>query len=97
MQFLSMSRRKTDQFPPDAFTPELLRQEAARIREFYAAGILRQIWMRGDTPGACLLWEAENEAAVRDAIATLPLFQAGMLEVVAFVPLAPYPGFGPLA
>jgi muconolactone delta-isomerase len=95
MQFLSLSRRLIEKFPPEAFTPDLMRRETARVRELYAAGILRQIWKRGDTPGATILWEAASETNVRDAIASLPIFQAGLLEIVAVVPLEPYPGFGP--
>jgi len=97
MQFLSLSRRLVDKFPPEAFTPELLRQETIRVRELYAAGTLRQIWKRGDIPGASILWEAASEAEVRDAIASLPIFQAGLLEIAALLPLEPYPGFGPAA
>jgi muconolactone delta-isomerase len=97
MQFLSLSRRRTEQFPPEAFTPELAKREFARVRELYACGILRQIWKRGDIPGAGILWEAASEREVRDAISSLPIFQAGMLEIVAVVPLEPYPGFGPQA
>ena len=93
MQFISVSRRKTDLFPAEAFTPELLTAETARVRELYAAGLLRQIWKRGDTPGAAILWEAASEAEVREALASLPIAKAGMLEIVAFAPLAPYPGF----
>ncbi len=33
-----------------------------------------------------------TEAEVREAIAALPLAQQGMLEIVALVPLEPYPG-----
>jgi muconolactone delta-isomerase len=95
MQFLSLSRRLTDLFPPEAFTPELLRRETARARELYAEGILRQIWKRGDIPGASILWEAASETEVREAIASLPIFQAGLMEV-SVVPLQPYPGFGPV-
>jgi len=93
MQFLSMSRRRTDAFPPEAFTAELASQETARVKELHAAGILRQIWLRGDLPGAAILWEAASEQEVRDAIGSLPIFKAGMLELVALVPLKPYPGF----
>lgn len=82
---------------PDAFTPELIAREASRVRELYAAGILRQIWKRSDTPGATILWEAASKAEVDAAIASLPIFLAGLLEVVALVPLEPYPGFGPAA
>jgi muconolactone delta-isomerase len=95
MQFISLSRRLVDQFPQEAFTPELMGRETARVRELYAAGTLRQIWKRGDVPGASILWEAASEAEARAAIESLPIFQAGLLEVVFLVPLEPYPGFGP--
>jgi muconolactone delta-isomerase len=93
MQFLTVSRRRTDAFPPEAFKPELLAAEGRRVRELYAAGVLRQIWKRGDAPGAAIVWEAPSEEELRTAMASLPLAQAGMLEVVAFVPLQPYPAF----
>jgi muconolactone delta-isomerase len=96
MQFLSMSRRRVDEFPAEAFT-ELAGHESQRVKELYAAGILRQIWMRGDVPGAVLLWEAASEDEVRAAIGSLPIFKAGMLELMALAPLKPYPGFGPAA
>jgi muconolactone delta-isomerase len=93
MQFLSISRRRTDQFPTEAFTPELMAHEGRRVKALYASGILRQIWKRGDMSGATILWEADGEAEVRAAIASLPIFEAGMLEIVALVPLEPYAGF----
>jgi len=95
MQFLSISRRRVDVFPPEAFTKELMARETARARELYSSGLLRQIWKRGDIPGAVILWEAASEAEVRAALDSLPIFQAGMLEILAVVPLEPYPGFGP--
>lgn len=95
MQFLTLSRRRTDAFPAEAFTPELIAQEAQRVKEMYAAGLLRQIWKRGDMPGAAIIWEAASEAEVRDAIGTLPIARAGMLELSAILPLEPYAGFGP--
>lgn len=93
MQFLTLSRRRTDVFPPEAFTAELVAREGRRVKELYAAGLLRQIWRRGDTPGAVILWEAGSEAQIREAIDSLPIAQAGMLELVALVPLEPYPVF----
>jgi len=93
MQFLTLSRRRTDAFPPESFTKDLTSREAQRVRELYAAGILRQVWRRSDLPGAAILWEAASEAVVLDAVASLPLAQANMLELVALVPLEPYPGF----
>jgi|SRR5215831_4921830 len=95
MQFLTLSRRRTDTFPPEAFTPELLSAESQRVRELYITGLLRHVWKRGDTPGAAILWEAASEAEVREAVATLPIFKAGMLELTTVVPLEPYAGFGP--
>ena len=95
MQFLSVSRRRTDAFPPEAFTPELVGGEGARVKELYATGLIRQVWARGDAGGAAILWEAENEGEAREAVESLPLFKAGMLEIVIFVPLQPYAGFGP--
>ena len=95
MQFLSLSRRRTDAFPPEAFTPELVAGEGARVKEMYAAGLVRQIWARADAGGAAILWETGNEAEARAAVESLPLFKAGMLEIVTLVPLKPYPGFGP--
>jgi muconolactone delta-isomerase len=97
MQFLTVSRRRTAAFPPEAFTTELLARESQRVRELYAAGILRQIWKRGDIPGASILWEAASEEEVRAAIASLPIAQAGMMEIPVFLPLQPYPGFCPAA
>ncbi len=90
-----MSRRRTDAFPPEAFTPELLAGESAHVKQLYAAGLLRQIWMRADGSGAVLLWEAASEAEARAAVESLPLFKAGMLEIVTLTGLVPYPGFGP--
>jgi muconolactone delta-isomerase len=92
MQFLSISRRRTEAFPAEAFS-ELANAESRRVKELYAAGILRQIWLRGDVPGAVLLWEAASEAEVRTAIESLPIFKAGMLELLALTQLKPYPGF----
>ena len=96
MQFVTISRRRTDAFPAEAFTLELVEAEAQRVKELYATGLLRQVWKRGDTPGAVIVWEAGGEAEVREAVASFPLYGAGMLDLVALVPLEPYAGFGPV-
>lgn len=62
------------------------------MKELYATGILRQVWRRGDAPGAAIVWEAANEAEVRAALDSLPIAQAGMLELTLLAPLEPYPG-----
>jgi len=94
MQFLSLSRRRTEQFADADFATHAP-AESERVRALYAQGSIRQIWFRGDMPGACMLWEAESQEQVMELLQTLPLFQAGMLEVVSLLPLKPYPGFGP--
>lgn len=95
MHFLTLSRRRIDAFPSEAFTQELLALEGRRVKELNATGILKQIWLRGDLPGAAIVWEATSEDEVRAAIGTLPVFKAGMLEIAMLVPLKPYPGFDP--
>ena len=94
MQFLSVSRRRANQFPPEAFTAELIAGEGQRVKALYASGILRQIWKRADIPGATILWEAPSEAEVRAAIASLPILPPpDILEIQLLIPLEPYAGF----
>ena len=95
MQFLSVSRRRTEAFPPEAWTPELVAAEGQRVRELYAAGVVRTIWRRKDMPGAAMILEAASEDEARAALESLPLAQKGMLEIVVFTELEPYPAFGP--
>jgi len=94
MQFAVLTRRKTDQFTDAQFAP-VLEAEAEHVRELYAEGFTRQIWMRGDTPGAFMMVEATDEHEARNKLTTLPLYQAGMLEIVAVVSLKPYRAFCP--
>jgi len=94
VQFLIVSRRRTDVFPPEAWTPELVEAEGQRVRELYAAGIIRNVWRRKDTPGAAIIMEAGSEEEARAAAGSLPLAQRDMLEIVALTQLEPYPGFG---
>jgi muconolactone delta-isomerase len=95
MQFLVLTERFTDQFPAEAWKPELIEAEGQRVRELYAAGILRSAWRRKDKPGATLILEAANEAAVQEAIESLPLRKLGMIGFPVVTQLEPYPGFGP--
>ena len=95
MQFLVSSRRRTDVFPPEAWTSELIEAEGQRVRELYMAGIIRTIWRRKDMPGAVIIMEAASEEEAREAVASLPLAKRDMLEVVGFTQLEPYPGFAP--
>jgi hypothetical protein len=91
MQFLAVSRRRTERFTDEEFGVHV-ESEIAQARVLYGHGFIRQIWHRGDVPGGCLLVEADSEAQARERLDTLPLFQKGMLEV-AIIPLVPYRGF----
>ncbi len=78
-----------------AFTPELLRAEALRVWELTQDGVVRRTWFREDRHAAVLLLEATDLAAARDALATLPLVSAGLIEF-ELVPLRAYPGLARL-
>jgi hypothetical protein len=93
MQFLSFSRRRSEQFS-DAEFATLVEAEIAQARVLYAEGFIRQIWHRADVPGACILMEADSLAEATERLQTLPMVRAGMLEVT-IVTLVPYAGFCP--
>jgi muconolactone delta-isomerase len=92
MQFLVLSRRRTDQFPDAEFAARV-ESEFEQARALYADGFVRQIWARADMPGACILLEADSLEQARERLMTLPLYQAEMVEF-SLVPLKPYAGFG---
>ena len=94
MQFLTISRRRTEIHTEDEFAP-MLPAEAEQARTLYAEGAVRQIWHRADLPGAVLMFEAASEDEVRRQLNRLPMVAAGLLEIVAVIPLNPYRGFGP--
>ncbi|ESW90159.1 hypothetical protein NKL07_06815 [Mesorhizobium sp. C280B] len=91
MQFLVLSRRRTEQFS-DADFELLVPSEGAQARYLYSIGFTRQIWHRGDMPGACQMVEAKDEIEVHEKLATLPLAKAGMLDF-EIIPLKPYAAF----
>jgi len=95
MQFLVLTERRLDLFPPDQWTPAFLELEANRVRELYTAGSIRSIWRRKDKPGAAILLEAASEEEARAQVATLPLAERGMLHFAVVTQLEPYPGFAP--
>ncbi len=74
-----------------AFTPALLKAEAARVWELQQSGELREIHFRADRSEAVLMLECADAAAAQRALATLPLVRE---KLIAFevIPLKPYPG-----
>ena len=93
MQFLALTRRRTERFTDAEFATHVA-DEIARARALYAESFIRQVWHRADTPGACLLLEADSETRAREKLDTLPFAEAGMLDIT-IVPLKPYVGFCP--
>lgn len=91
MQFLSISRRRTDLFGPEEFDKRL-EAEAQRVRELYGEGKVRNIWSREDIPGAVMLLEAGSLEEARSFVDSLPLARAGMLEV-QLLPIKGYRAF----
>lgn len=94
MQYLVLIRRRIEAFTAEEFEPWFA-GEMEQVRKLYIDGFVRQIWRRGDMPGAVLMVEAETEFEVRQKLQTLPMLQNDMLDVTELVPLQPYPAFGP--
>jgi muconolactone delta-isomerase len=79
----------------DAFTEELLAEEASRVWELYRAGVFRELYFRADRSAAVLILEARDAGEAAAILATLPLVRK---KLIAFeiIPLAAYPGFARL-
>ncbi len=73
----------------------LVKPEAAKVWEYYAADLVRTVHYFADNSGAVLLFEAPNLEAVNGAVTQLPMVQAGVLECEV-IPLAPYTGIAEL-
>jgi len=94
MQFMILFTRH----PNKAATPaptDLSEAEFEKVRGFYADGLVQQVWLRGDTGGACMLVEANSTDEVTEKLGELPLVRAGFLQSPMIVPLKPYSGFAP--
>ena len=94
MQFLVVLRRRTEAFSTEQVSA-LLEPEAQAARALYQEGFTRQIWSRGDEPGAVELIEAADFEEAKRGLERLPMVKQGMLEVQAIIPLIPYRGFAP--
>lgn len=93
MQFMVLSSRNTGQYEEADFEA-VIPAETQRVRQLYADEVVRQIWLRGDRPGACFVVEAADEDAARSTVDALPMAQSGLSEFT-IIPLRPYRGFGP--
>jgi muconolactone delta-isomerase len=68
--------------------------EAQVVRQLYAQGVVRQIWLRAEG-GACMISEADDEDHLRELLSALPLVRSGYLAQPQISQLRAYSGFGP--
>ncbi len=80
--------------PQHAPTRDEREAESEVIRHLYVAGVVRQIWLRGDG-GACIIAESDDAETLRTKFSNLPLVQSGFLQPPKVIALKPYAGFGP--
>lgn len=71
------------------------RDEAARARELYQQGLIRELFFRADRDEAILVLECDDVESAERLLATLPLVQHGLIAF-ELIPLRPYPGFARL-
>lgn len=93
MQFLAVTRRNTDRFTEADFAA-VLEPEVERARLLYASGAFRQIFSRGDRPGAVMMIEAADIAEAQSIVGSLPFARKKMMDV-DIIELRPYRGFVP--
>jgi muconolactone delta-isomerase len=72
-----------------------LNDEAAGAWELYQAGVIRELYFRGDQSTAVLILECEDTTEAEAVLATLPLVKAGLITF-EIIRLVPYPGFARL-
>lgn len=77
---------------PPADLQETIAAEWAKSREYYAAGILRQMWMLGGYKGALGIFEADSPEHMEQINAGYPMVQKGY-AVHEIVQLDHYPAF----
>jgi hypothetical protein len=75
-------------------SPEQREAESEHIRQLYAEGIVRQMWLRAEG-GACMIAESQDAESLGSRLAALPLVRSGFLQAPHISALNPYPGFGP--
>lgn len=78
----------------DRFQPHL-KAEARQVWELYQAGVIREIYFRGDRSAAVLVLESTGLDEARRELDRLPLVREGLIAF-ELIPLVPYPGFARL-
>jgi muconolactone delta-isomerase len=80
---------------PEAYTEELLKEEAERVWELHQSGVIRELYFRADRSAAVLMLECAHPNEARTVLSTLPLVCRGVIDFDV-VPLVAYPGFARL-
>lgn len=93
MQFLVVIPR-AENASPSSLRKEDVEAEAELVRQLYADGLIRHIWLRAEG-GAAMIAEAQNSERVAQALSELPLVRSGYLVQPQVSQLRPYSGFGP--
>jgi len=75
---------------PDQLTPELAMAQARRAWELHETGTVRELYHRADESAAVLVLECESLEEATEALASLPLVAAGLVEF-EILPLRAYP------
>jgi hypothetical protein len=93
MKILALEREKPGSSVED-FLPHL-RVEAWRAWELYQSGLLRELYFAAGQNTAVLVLECETLEAAQQALDSLPLVRAGLIDF-DLIQLVPYPGFARL-
>jgi muconolactone delta-isomerase len=93
MKFLALER-EIPGATAERFQP-LLKNEARRVWELLQSGVLREIYFHAEKHTAVLMLECAHAEEARNLLATLPLVQAGLIDL-DLIPLVAYDGFARL-
>jgi hypothetical protein len=57
-----------------------LEEEASHAWKMYKSGVYRELYMRGDRPGAAIVLECESIKEAKEFLAELPLVKYNLIE-----------------
>ena len=69
-----------------------LQEEAAHAWKMYKSGVYRELYMRGDRPGAAIILECDSIEEAKKDLAELPLVKYNLIEFEV-IPLQPFTPF----
>ena len=79
----------------EQFTTDLLWREAERAWELHQAGVIRELYFRGDKQMAVLVLECADAIEAKRVLESLPLVRERLIDF-EIIPLVAYPGFARL-